>query len=395
MSLLVFGPLEIPLGYSTNVHPGRDLDEARRSLENHAARVRERVAPDRQLGVGLWLSARTVRELSGSPEAVADFGRHLARAGLVAFTLNAFPFGDFHAERVKEEVYRPSWADPRRREHTERAAAVLAALLPEGLGGSISTVGGGGRADGDDPATRHRMGAELRRLDAALADLERRTGRRIELALEPEPLTTFERTPEIVDFFAEHLGGCDHLGVCLDVCHQAVVFEDVAASLTALRDGGVRVAKIQLSNALEVVRPGTNGAGREALAAFAEDRYFHQIYARFSDGRVDGRADLPDAVPAAPPGWLEAEAWRVHFHVPVFARDLGALSTTRPSLEAAIDWIQRERYETHLEIETYTWGVLPPAERARLGADLAEGIAAEFEWVLARGIMGAGTEDTR
>ncbi|MBI4615097.1 MAG: metabolite traffic protein EboE [Planctomycetes bacterium] len=383
MTQVEVGGRKFQLGYSTNVHPGRDLIEVTAGLEQHAARVRERVSPGDRLGIGLWLSARTAEALDRDARALANFSRFLDRHGLYVFTLNAFPYGDFHAGRVKEEVFRPSWADPRRVEYTSRAARVLAALLPDGVAGSVSTLAGGARADGDDRDTRTRIAANLQALDRELASIEERTGKRIVLALEPEPLTTIETAGDAISFFSEHLAGTTHLGLCYDVCHQAVLFEEVPSALSSLAASGIAIAKVHLSSAIEVKYPGGSLAARRALEILAKDRYLHQTYARFADGQVESVADLPDAVPTPPPRWQKADSWRTHYHVPIFAASLGPLGTTKRSLEDALRFLATAPRETspHLEIETYTWEALPAEHRERLAPDLASGIALEFEWV--------------
>lgn len=81
-------------------------------------------------------------------------------------------------------------------------------------------------------------------------------------------------------------------GVCFDVCHQAVEFEDVAESIEQFVMPGIRINKVHITNAVELLNPAGNAAGRQALRQFVEPRYLHQTYARFSDGRIETRLDL-------------------------------------------------------------------------------------------------------
>src|SRR5438034_9156561 len=129
----------LPLSYCTNVHPGRSVAEVERGLDDYTVHVRERFGAP--LAAGLWLARPVADELGSSRDLLRRFADGLRRRGLTCHTLNAFPYGDFHSERVKENVYLPDWSQPQRKAYTERCAALLAELLPEGVNeGSISTV---------------------------------------------------------------------------------------------------------------------------------------------------------------------------------------------------------------------------------------------------------------
>lgn len=352
----------VRLAYCTNVHPGETLAEVEAALDRHAVRVRERLGLER-MGVGLWLAAGAARELARDGALAGRFRAGLAARGLAAFTANAFPFGGFHAPRVKTAVYRPSWAEDARAAFTLDVARALAALLPEEEEeGTISTLPIAWRGDG---VAADAAEERLARVAAGLREIRRETGKRIRLLLEPEPGCVLERTDEAIELCARF--DREHLGVCFDCCHQAVMGEDLAASLAKLGAARVPVGKIHLSSAVE-------GAVAD-LASLVEPRWLHQVMAE--DGR---RAYDLEAI-ARDPAWRAARA-RVHFHVPIYAERLaGGLATTRPALEAALDAAFALPEMPDLEIETYTWEALPAEERPR---DLAEGIAREMAWVLER-----------
>ena len=373
------------LGYCTNVHPYETVDGMLAALERHAVPLRARLGLTGPLGVGLWLPAAVARALRSDP---APLRARLSALGLYAFTVNAFPYGDFHGERVKDDVFRPSWAEPERLHYTLAAAEVLAGLLPEGEAGSVSTHSGGYKPWGAEANDEHAIVAGLLAAADGLAALERRTGRRIVLGLEPEPLSWLETTDEVVDLFGRRLSPAGdaartHLGVCYDACHQAVEFEDMAASVAALREAGVALAKVQLSSAILLPDP---AADRELLRPFAEDRWFHQVLHRAPGGGLQRHADLPQAL--ASRSAREAGEWRVHLHVPLFADPLddeGRLRTTRPWLAELLALVGRPEVTPHLEIETYSFGAIPEARRRALGApDLDACLLREFEWVLDR-----------
>jgi sugar phosphate isomerase/epimerase len=372
---------KVRLAYCTNVHQGETLEEVEASLARHAARVRERVAPGRALGVGLWLAAPVARELARDAGLARRLRDRLAALGLVAFTANAFPYGGFHGERVKGAVYRPAWDEEARVAYTLDAARALAALLPEGEDeATVSTLpiawrGGAAR----DARRLARAGGRVAAALLGLARLREETGRRVRLLFEPEPGCEVETTAEAIEAHAIARAFCEgrgtaevfdaHAGVCFDCCHQAVIGEDPAAALRRLRAAGVAVGKVHLSCGV---------AGRiEDLAPLAEPRWLHQVVAEEGGARAD---DL-EAV-ARDPAWRARRA-RVHFHVPIYAERLaGGLETTRPALEAALgEALAGEGPAPDLEVETYSWGALPVADRP---AELAEGIAREMEFVLAR-----------
>ncbi|MEE6274219.1 metabolite traffic protein EboE [Georgenia sp. MJ206] len=365
----------VHLAYCTNVHPAEDVDGLLDQLERFAGPVRAELDVAR-LGVGLWLPADAAAQLVRSAPDLARLRDGLARAGLEVVTLNAFPYASFHAPVVKHRVYRPDWTEEERLTYTLDCARVLAAILPDDAArGSISTVPLAWRTPWS--AERHAQARTgLDRLAAGLADVERETGRRVRVALEPEPGCVVETAADA----AQHLSGLDpdYLGVCLDMCHMATGFEDPAASLAALDGAGLEVVKSQLAAALHVAEPAAP-ASRAALGGFAEDRFLHQV--REHDGAaVRAVDDLPEAL--ADGGLPGERPWRVHFHVPVHAEPDAPLEGTSTYLrEAARALVGGPRALTdHLEVETYTWSVLPAHLRPADDAGLVAGLAAELRW---------------
>ena len=393
----------LPPCYCTNVHPGLTADGVVAALDEFAVPVRDRVAGERNaageagadaMAVGLWFARPVATELRADPDRTARLADDLAARGLSCYTLNAFPHGDFHAAAVKAAVYRPDWSTADRLDYTRDCCELLAALLPEGREGSVSTLPLGSDLNGPLP-DGFESDCVARLLDSAafLDELHDRTGRVVRLAIEPEPFCRIETTPGAVAFFdrlreaadARGLAGPagEHLGLCFDVCHQAVEFESIADSFAALAAADVRVNKVQLSCAPELRDPAANAEGRAVLRRFVEPRYLHQTFAADGAGAVvtksaDLTADLCDA---PPPGFAGAAAWRVHFHVPVSETSLGPLHTTRPQLGEALAAVAALPYAPHLEVETYTWPVLPDAaggDDTTGPARLIDGIAREL-----------------
>ena len=290
----------LPLSYCTNVHPGASVQEVEAGLDRYTVAAKSRFGQD--LAAGLWLAQPVVEELLASPDTLRGFGERLSARGLTTHTLNAFPYGNFHGARVKEQVYLPDWSQPQRLEYTRKCATILAELLPAGGEGSISTLPLGFKHLPHPPnfveACIEQLIACARHLDR----LHRESGKTIRLAIEPEPLCVLETTGEAIAFFdqlRERANAASALelverciGLCFDVCHQAVEFEDVAASIRSLDRAGVRINKVHISCALELEDPGGNLAGREALRHYIEPRYLHQTLARTRDGRIAREMDL-------------------------------------------------------------------------------------------------------
>ena len=385
------------LSYCTNIHPGETWDDLVELLRTSVPAVKRAVHPDGPFGIGLRLSGRAV-DAASRPERTAELKALLAAADLYVYTINAFPHGAFHGTRVKEAVYLPDWRDPERLRYANAAADLLAALLPDGLTGSVSTVPGAFKPTLSCDADIEVMAEAMLRHAAHLVILERRTGQRIALAVEPEPCCFLDTTDEVVAFFEGYLfsGAASrrlaaladltipdavvalrrHLGLCLDLCHAAVEFEDPAEVLGKLRGAGIGVPKLQVSAGLQLPRAGPDT--RALLRPFDDGIYFHQVVERRPDGLHRYR-DLPEALIA-----LEGSSaacppeWRVHYHVPLILDHLGAMRSTQGFVREALALHRRQPISDHIEIETYTWDVLP--ERYR-DAGLVPAIARELQWV--------------
>lgn len=383
------------LTYCTNIHAGERWADIEAALRRHILPIKAEVSPDLPMGVGLRLSAAAAEDLA-VPDTLAALQGFLAQSDLYVFTINAFPYGSFHGTRVKEQVYEPDWRDDRRLRFSNRCADLLAQLLPDGVEGSISTVPGAYKASVEGPADVARMVDLMVRHAAHLDAIASETGKHISLALEPEPCCFLETIDEAIDFFNEHLFARPavesfkrltarstrearealrkHLGICLDVCHASVEFENPIECLGRLSAVGIRVPKIQLSSALRI--PAVDESAVALLAPFDDGIYLHQtVEAR--QGRLTRYCDLPDAFAALRGGRAGGE-WRVHCHVPLFQSEFGALQSTQQLLADLLAACRRHALAPHLEVETYTWDVLPPALR---GVDVGSDIARELKWV--------------
>jgi hypothetical protein len=383
------------LTYCLNIHPGETWPENLAAIRDHALAVRRLVAPEQPFGLGLRLSRRAAETLA-QPDPLAAFHHFLDDHRLYVFTVNGFPYGTFHGARVKTDVYRPDWRTAERRDYTILLADILAALLPPDGEGSISTVPGSYRAWIKSAADEAAIAGNLADVVLHLADLRRRTGKLIHLGLEPEPDCWLETTQDALDAFAGPLRehgrprimrqeGCgrdaaeallrDHLGICFDTCHLAVQFEPLDQSLRRLGDAGIRVSKVQLSAALTAA-PTT--AARLRLQPFLDPVYLHQVKLGAGGVRAAAFPDLPDALAADASA---GDSWRIHFHVPLYFAGDGTLGTTAEFLDAAFFRETARQRISHLEIETYTFHVLPESLRA---PDVSASIAREYAWVMPR-----------
>jgi hypothetical protein len=384
------------LTYSTLVHPADTWEELWASVTTYLPRVKERVAPVDPFGVSLRLSAASADRLAGDQAARAQLKSFLAENDMYLYTANAFPYGPFKGTRVKEQVYEPDWRTEARTRYTISVADVLADLAEEGIEPSIQTVPMGFRPNGTGPDVAAAYAEHVLQVTAHLVGLRARTGTTVTLAIEPEPYCFLETTEETVDFFRDHLysgaaarrlaelGGVPvsdahvalrrHLGIVFDTCHQAVAYEDIHDSLQLLVDAGVPIFKLQEAAAVHVAEVTDDAV--DVLRRYANTIYLTQTFER-RDGKISRFLNLEDALAAwdADPGPRE---WRVHFHVPVFLDDLGPFRSTRFAIEDALALHRATPLSAQLEIETYTWDVLP--ESLKTG-DIVEYVSRELEWV--------------
>ncbi|NER21112.1 MAG: metabolite traffic protein EboE [Symploca sp. SIO1C2] len=391
------------LTYCTNIHPGETWDEVLSNLQQYLPILKTRLSPQASFGIGLRLADIAARELL-TGDNLAQFQDWLNQQDLYVFTLNGFPYGGFHQQVVKDQVYAPDWSKLERVEYTLRLARILAALLPAGMEGSISTVPLSykpwWKTDTARESVISQCSLNLTTVAAEMVRIREETGKLLHIDLEPEPDGLIENAAEVIDFFqnwllpqggaylAQHQGISldsaasllrEHVQICYDTCHFAVEYEEPASVFAQLQAAGIRIGKIQLSAALQMQLPDDLPGRqllRERLSPFAESTYLHQVIERHSDGSLSHYPDLLSALP-----YLEqtqATEWRTHFHVPIFIRDYQILQSTQEDIVSVLKLLQEHDHCKHLEIETYTWGVLP----AEMKLDILASIQREYEWVM-------------
>lgn len=378
--------------YCSNLHPIEELHQVLEIAKTFWPRISASLNAEfpgnsAKIDLGVWLSRKASFELLENKTKVEELKDQLRVFDGQVLTANAFPMGDFHQGRVKEDVYRPDWQDSARLQYSKDVACLLAQLPSQSTYQSMST------SPGSFKKFKHvdegLIASNLASLAIYLNQLEQETGRHIMLAIEPEPGCTIEHTRELIHFYESRLLLAHptladairrHIGMCFDCCHQSIQYEDPREVLGLLRSAGIKIAKVQLSSALELKSPAQNDDGLDVLSSFAEDRYLHQVVARTADGQTEYFDDLPDYLRVAKQ--RSDDSARIHFHVPIFLDQLGSLSTTQADLTTSLSEIIRHDDCQHLEIETYSWGVMPERRHQQPDADkLLEDVLAEYRWV--------------
>ena len=390
------------LTYCTNIHAGENWEEHFAQLRQFIPAVKAEVSPAAPFGIGLRLSNLASLELSKEP-ALEAFRQWLKEQDCYVFTMNGFPYGGFHREKVKDDVHTPDWTTAERVAYTIRLFRILAALLPEGMEGGIST----------SPLSYkiwHRCGEEHKAvMESAtlnmllvveqLVSIHRKGGPLLHLDVEPEPDGMLENSKEYIDWYFQHLlpAGVifledkfgmkeeeailaikQHVQLCYDVCHFAVSYEDPLVVLERLHFFGLKTGKVQISAALKAEF--RDAASRQqatgAFAEFDESVYLHQVIARTADDKKIHYPDLPQAL--SDKDNEAVQEWRAHFHVPVFVQQFGALTSTRDDITRVLQRQAAKPFTQHLEVETYTWEVLPAGLKQEMGASIAR----DMKWVL-------------
>lgn len=371
------------LAYCTNVHRGETWAETFGTLQEYSLRVRDQVCAEKPFAIGLRLGEQTARELS-DPATLTNFRKWLDAENCYVFTINGFPYGRFHGGRVKEQVYLPDWTNDERVDYTNLLFDLLAEIVPDGVEGSVSTVPCSHKEFIKTPEQESAMRNNLWQTVEHISKVSERTGKTLHLGLEPEPLCYLETSEEMVRFYdqlrAERPGDerlSRHLGVNYDTCHLAIEFEDPHEVVARYRDSGVKISKLHFSNALKVT---PTPESLKALEAFDDIVYFHQVISRSADGTIRRIKDLDVALEEAarkPPALTDE--WRIHFHIPLHCAPTELYGNTSDHLLGVMDELRKDPGMcAHIEMETYTWEVMPAAMKG----DIVEQLAEEYRWTL-------------
>jgi hypothetical protein len=390
------------LTYCSNIHAGESWAEHFAKLQQHIPLIKESVSPLQPFGIGLRLSNIASLQLQKA-EKLEAFQQWLESNDCYVFTMNGFPYGGFHHVKVKDQVHMPDWTSAQRVSYTIRLAQILSALLPEGMEGGISTSPLSYRfwyQHNELAGIFETTTLNILQVVEALIQIKKTTGKSIHIDIEPEPDGLLGEGKDFLDWYEQYLlplgipylqdrFGYDeatadavikeHIQLCYDVCHFAICYEDHAAVIKQIRSLGIKTGKIQISAALKADMPAQiqrRATVTEAFRCFNEPVYLHQVVAKQKDGQLKRYADMPDALADA--GNPAITAWRAHFHVPIFIESYGVLQSTQQDIEQVLFIHQRAPFTSHLEIETYTWEVLPDEMRLPLN----DSIVREMQWVI-------------
>ena len=390
------------LTYCSNIHPGESWEDHFKQLQEHIPVVKKQVSPDKAFGIGLRLSNKASIELIKEKN-LEIFRQWLLDNDCYVFTMNGFPYGGFHRSVVKDKVHAPDWTTAEREAYTIRLAQILSVLLPDSMEGGISTSPLSYRfwhTNEQLPGIFEKSTFHLLAVLDQLIQIKQSTGKLIHIDIEPEPDGLLGEGKEFINWYTQYLlpqgipyiaklFGCsddiaafhikEHIQLCYDVCHFAICYEDHAAMIKQIQELGIKTGKIQISAALKAALPAgkeERNAVIEAFARFNEPTYLHQVVAMQQNGQLQRYADMPNALQDA--GNASVTEWRAHFHVPLFVEGYGLLQSTRQDIEEVLSVHMKQPFTSHLEIETYTWEVLPEDQKL----PLTKSIIREMQWVM-------------
>lgn len=390
------------LTYCTNIHPGESWPDTFDNLKEYIPRIKAEVSPNAPFGIGLRLSDIASLSILVKNN-LSIFKSWLTENDCYVFTVNGFPFGGFHHQTVKDKVHYPDWTTRERLDYTLRLFNILDAILPEGIEGGISTsplsykhweATQNNKKDVFQKSTQH-----IVKIAESLYKIQQESNKMLHLDIEPEPDGLLENTLEVIQWYKNWLlplgtaylqqelnltstqaEAClkNHIRICYDVCHFAIVYEKPEEVFSLLKAEGIRIGKIQISAALKAELPQDpeqREGLRKALTPFVESTYLHQVVEKDSRGNLTHFPDLPQALENL--NYSKSGQWRTHFHVPVFLSSYGQLQSTQEDIIEVLDYLNKEKLTTHLEVETYTWEVLPKD----IQLDIVDSIVRELKWV--------------
>jgi len=388
------------LTYCTNIHSGETWAAHFAELQLHIPAIKQKISPNGAFGIGLRLSNIASLDLM-KDENLEAFKGWLAAQGCYVYTINGFPYGSFHGEVVKDKVHLPDWLTHERVFYTNRLITILGELLPEGMEGSISTSPLSYKywhnSDADKQLAYEQSALNILRVVEQCSEMKALFGKTIHIDIEPEPDGLVETIDEFIAWYNTFLlpkayGYFEikfgyliakieamikrYIRLCYDVCHVAVGFTDHKEAMQKLANENIAIGKIQLSAAIKAYFNMDKTKLRVEIERFVEPTYLHQVVAKMADGSMIHYPDLPDALEEVDKH--DFKEWRAHFHVPIFLENYGMLQSTQKDILEVLAIQKQSTVTSHLEIETYTWDVLP----LDLKLPLNESIVRELDWVL-------------
>ncbi len=362
--------------YCGNVHPCTSVEELIAQVELHLLPIK-RARKLKRMHLGLWLNQSLLSQLCSCDKLRTQWFELLSEHNLTIKSLNAFPQTEFHGKEIKELVYFPEWCQQSRLDYTKLLADFIAlypAVFVQNI--TISTVPLGYKASWNSDKQKSAI-KNLGEIANYLAAIKQDNGIHIRLCLEMEPDCQLESSAELIDFFKRDLkidtqvNNASHLGACYDICHQAVMFEDIISSLVAIEENNIVIGKIQVSNAMSF-KVVNLAKVQSKLKRFNRSPYLHQMKVQSASGIVS----FPDLDFNLLNKFSPQEQVRIHFHLPINSHNVTEeLETTQNAILEVVSMLASMKNKPDLEIETYTWLVMVDA----LG--LNECLIKELNWL--------------
>jgi hypothetical protein len=279
---------------------------------------------------------------------------------------------------------------------------ILAYLLPNNIDGGVSTSPLSYKywfnSKTEIEATTKKTCSSLIKIVLQLVEVKKSTGKLLHLDLEPEPDGFIENTQEVLDFYNNHLLkngilelqntlNCSnekakehilsHIQVCYDVCHFALAYERPEFVVSSLKKAGINIGKIQISAAIKCEKSNSISVERQqdCLRQFDEPTYLHQSVVKRTDNSLSHYSDLNEGINTMTDS--NFKEIRTHFHIPIFISEFQVLESTQNEIIDALNLWKQKKYSNHLEVETYTWSILPD----HLQTNITNSIVRELDWV--------------
>jgi hypothetical protein len=383
--------------YCSNIHPGEDWDSTFSSLKQYIPQIKKEVSSDAPFGIGLRLS-NIASETLAIGNNLNNFKKWLLDNNCYVFTMNGFPYGNFHKTTVKDRVHSPDWTTTDRLIYTKRLFNQLQSMVPDGMSGSISTSPISYKhwfTSNEAISEAFTKGAgNLLEIVEQLYNIEQNSGNYLHLDIEPEPDGLIENTKEFLDFYLDYLVPLGvttlptklnienheaekiikrYITLCYDVCHFSLAYETPEYTFQTLEKNDISVGKIQVSAALKILfEEGKEDQIWNSLQRFNEPTYLHQV-----TEKVDGIVKVYNDLPIILKEKKQHKELRAHFHVPIFLEQFDNLYSTQDQIINTLEYLKHHKVSNHLEVETYTWEVLPET----LKVDIAQSIIRELNWL--------------
>ncbi len=391
------------LTYCTNIHSGEKWKDHFNEIRKNFPGIKQKLSPGKPMGIGLRLSNTASVDIIKEKN-LEIFKQWLDENEAYVFTMNGFPYGSFHDTHVKDQVHAPDWTTNERVDYTIRLFQILKDLTPANSEGSISTSPlsyrhwfqqGNALQNARELATNNMV-----LVAESLIEIHQSTGKILHLDIEPEPDGMLETGKEFIHWFKNDLltGGANniaakfnvsisqaeellkaHIRLCYDVCHFAIGYEPHEEIIREVLQSGIKIGKLQISAALKAAINKDISQRqniKESFSKYNEPTYLHQVVAKKNSGELLRYPDLPEAL--SDYDNAEVNEWRAHFHVPIFEEDFGSLQSTQKDIEEVLRLQKEVNFTNHLEVETYTWEVLPGA----LKLPLQDSVIRELQWVM-------------